>query len=457
MKNDRRDFIKLAGMTGLGIAGEGMLGNFASAKEPDLSALRETPDRDRLRNIQISINEQIKLDFERAKSILKPTQKQLERGLELHKNSLVIDTYGFMPRAAYDGALLNSAIATKASQLEIQDMQEDMSMTRFVMDKNEKDEFQLAWESSGVTGVIQNAGEEGNEVKRLLKRLAHFTYTTDMMGDFIGKAVTPDDFLKAKKEGRHVLYFTGNGVPLPQEWVSVEEELRYISIFFQLGIRMMHLTYNRRNMIGDGCGEKNDGGLSDFGHAVIKEMNRVGVIVDIAHSGWKTSLEAAKASERPMVASHSTVASLNKHIRSKPDNVIGAIADTGGYIGICCIPRFLGGTGDIASMMKHIDYVVKNFGSDHVAIGTDVAYTSQFAVQENKKIPAYRQGRTRWEALWPSDDFKETPEMVQSMSWTNWPMFTVGMVQLGYPDDVIQKILSGNALRVTKAALNQLK
>ncbi|MES3016954.1 MAG: membrane dipeptidase [Bacteroidota bacterium] len=457
MKNDRRDFIKLAGMTGLGIAGEGMLGNFASAKEPDLSALRETPDRDRLRNIQISINEQIKLDFERAKSILKPTQKQLERGLELHKNSLVIDTYGFMPRAAYDGTLLNSAIATKASQLEIQDMQEDMSMTRFVMDKNEKDEFQLAWESSGVTGVIQNAGEEGNEVKRLLKRLAHFTYTTDMMGDFIGKAVTPDDFLKAKKEGRHVLYFTGNGVPLPQEWVSVEEELRHISIFFQLGIRMMHLTYNRRNMIGDGCGEKNDGGLSDFGYAVIKEMNRVGVIVDIAHSGWKTSLEAAKASERPMVASHSTVASLNKHIRSKPDNVIRAIADTGGYIGICCIPRFLGGTGDIASMMKHIDYVVKNFGSDHVAIGTDVAYTSQFAVQENKKIPAYRTGRTRWEALWPSDDFKETPEMVQSMSWTNWPMFTVGMVQLGYPDDVIQKILSGNTLRVTKAALNQLK
>jgi membrane dipeptidase len=286
---------------------------------------------------------------------------------------LVIDAYGFMPRAAYNGELINTALNAKASSLEVQDMQEDMSMTRFVLDKKEREEFENAWEASGVTCIIQNAGEEGNDIKRLLKRLSHFTYSTDMMKDFVGKAVNPEDILKAKKENRHALYFSGNGVPLPGEWVSVEEELRYISVFFQLGIRMMHLTYNRRNVIGDGCAEKANGGLSDFGRSVVKEMNRVGVIVDIAHSGWQTSLEAAQLSQRPMVASHSTIASVNHHIRSKPDNVIRAIADTGGYIGICCIPRFLGGTGDISSMMKHIDYVVKKFGSDHVAIGTDIS------------------------------------------------------------------------------------
>jgi membrane dipeptidase len=206
-------------------------------------------------------------------------------------------------------------------------------------------------------------------------------------------------------------------------------------------------------MIGDGCGEPANAGLSDFGRAVVKEMNRVGVIVDIAHSGWQTSLEAAQASTKPMVASHTTVASVNKHIRSKPDNVIRAIADTGGYIGICCIPRFLGSTGDISAMMNHINYVVKKFGSDHVAIGTDVAYTSQFAREEGSKISTYRRPRTRWEALWPPDDFKETQPMVQSLSWTNWPLFTVGMVQLGYSDEVIRKILGGNMMRVAKAAL----
>jgi membrane dipeptidase len=454
MKSHRRKFLKLSGLAGFSVTGSGMLKEFAAAPDnpnksgiDPINSLLETPQQ------PFQMNEQIKVARDLAINILKPSRKQLEHGLELHRSSLVFDTYGFMPRAAVDGAAISSAIEDNASPLEIQDMREDMSMTRFVDNERERKEFENAWMAAGVTCVFQNAGEESNEIKRLLKRLARFTYSTDMMRDFVRKAVTPDDIVQAKKENRHALYFSGNGVPLPQDWVSVEEELRYIKIFYQLGIRMMHLTYNRRNVIGDGAGETTDGGLSDFGRAVVKEMNRVGVIVDIAHSGWQTSLEAAQLSERPMVASHSTVASIYEHIRSKPDEVIRAIADTGGYIGICCIPRYLGGTGDIAAMMKHIDYVVKKFGVGHVGIGTDVAYTSRYAAEENSKIPSYNQGRTRWEALWPPDNFQEKQEMWQSMAWTNWPLFTVGMVQMGYSDDDIQKIIGGNAMRVARAAL----
>ena len=399
------------------------------------------------------MNEQIKSCREIALKILKPTKLQLEHGLELHRNSLVFDAYGFMPRAAVDGAAIATAMKNNASQLELQDMREDMWMCRFVSDKRERKEFENVWKASGVTCVFQNAGEEGNAIERLLKRLARFTYSTDMMKDFICKAVTPDDIFQAKKENRRALYFSGNGVPLPEKWVSVEDELRFIRVFFQLGIRMMHLTYNRRNVIGNGCAETSNGGLSDFGRAVVKEMNRVGVIVDVAHSGWQTSLEAAKVSEKPMVASHSSVASINKVIRSKPNEVIKAIADTGGYIGICGIPRYLGGTGDIAAMMKHINYVVKKFGFEHVAIGTDVAYHSKYTEEEEKKIPSNRKVRKSWEALWPQEDYHETPEMAQSMAWTNWPLFTVGMVQMGYSDYDIQKILGGNAMRVAKSAL----
>jgi len=271
------------------------------------------------------------------------------------------------------------------------------------------------------------------------------------------KAVKPEDVVKAKKENKHALYLTGNGVPLPQDWTSVEEELRYIKIFFQLGIRMMHLTYNRRNMIGDGCGEPSNCGLSDFGRTVVKEMNKTGVIVDIAHSGWQTSLEAVLLSEKPAVASHSVVSAIHNVIRSKPDEVIKAIADKDGYIGICAIPRFLGGSGDIAQMMKHIDYVVKKFGYEHVAIGTDHGYSSLYNDEENKIITASanrQKYRTRWEALWPPEgNFQNKPEMQQSMAWTNWPLFTVGMVQMGYSDYDIQKILAENTLRVAKAAL----
>jgi membrane dipeptidase len=400
------------------------------------------------------LTEQMKADREAALKILQPSRKDLEHGLELHRNSVVMETYGFIPRAAIDGDLLNKAIQNNASALELHDLREDMLMTRYATNEREKQEFKNAFEAAGVTCVFQNAGEESNDIKVLLKRLANYTYATDMMPDYLRKAVIPDDIVRAKKENRHAIYYSGNGVPLPQDWVSIEEELRYIRVFFQLGIRMMHLTYNRRNMIADGCGEKANSGLSDFGHAVVKEMNRVGVIVDVAHSGWQTSLEAAQCSQRPMVASHTAVAALNPHMRCKPDDVIRAIADTGGYIGICCIPGFLGGTGDISAMMKHIDYVVKKYGFDHVGIGTDVAYSSSYAAEEYQKVSSYPQGRAAWESYWPSGSYPDDPpEKMQTMAWTNWPLFTVGMVQMGYSDENIQRILGGNALRVARAAL----
>ncbi|HZH74086.1 MAG TPA: membrane dipeptidase [Mariniphaga sp.] len=399
----------------------------------------------------------MKESYDIALNLLKPTNSQLEHGLELHKNSLIFDTYGFQPTAAIDGNAMVKAINDNASQLELQDLSEEMRMTRFVNFEKEKKEFENAWIASGVTCVFQNAGEEGNAVDRLIKRLARFTYSTDMLRDFIYKAVTPEDIIKAKREGKRVLYFTGNGVPLPQNWISVEDELRYLRVFYQLGIRMMHLTYNRRNAIGDGCGEKANGGLSEFGYHVVKEMNRIGLIVDISHSGWQTSFDAAKISEKPVVASHSCVTSINNVIRSKPDNVIKALADSGGYIGICCIPRFLGGSGDIVALMEHIHYVVKNFGADYVTIGTDHGHSSRYSAEENQIVAAQVKrspNRTRWEALWPEEGpFTTQSNMQRSMAWTNWPLFTVGLVKFGLKDDEIQKIIGLNAIRVAKSVM----
>jgi membrane dipeptidase len=396
------------------------------------------------------VNEKMRGAWEVALKILKPSERDLKLGLELHADSIVVDAYGFAPRSAVDGDRVRMAMEDGASSVEVQDMMENMEMTRCVSDPVERAEFISAWEASEVTCILQNAGEEGQDIRRLIKRLARFTYVTDMMRDFVQKAVTPDDIVAAKRHGRRCLYLSANGVPLPQDWISVEEEIRYIEVFFQLGIRMMHLTYNRRNMIGDGCGEPTDGGLSDFGRRVVREMNRVGVIVDVSHCGWQTSLDAARYSEKPIVASHTACYSIHKHYRCKPDYVIEAIAKRGGYIGICCIPRFLG--GDIKSMLDHIDYVAEKFGVDHVAIGTDIAYTSINAAREYEKIPKQPR-RTPWESLWPPDSFETTPEQTLSMAWTNWPLFTVGLLQRGYSEEEIRKIIGGNVIRVAKAAL----
>jgi len=399
-------------------------------------------------------NTTIRRAWDAALEILKPSRRDLEHGLELHRNSLVFDSYGFAPRAALDGDAVRAAMEAGASDIELQDLREDMSMTRCVTSAAERAEFQQAWEASGVTCIFQNCGEESQDPLVLLKRLARFTYVTDMMREFVYKAVVPDDIVAAKKQNRRCLYFSANGVPLTQAWMSVEDELRYVRLFFQLGIRMMHLTYNRRNMLGDGCAEPANAGLSDFGRAAIAEMNRVGIIVDVAHSGWQTSLEAARASKAPIVASHSGCAAVNQHIRCKPDEVIRAIADTGGLIGICCIPRFLGRGGDIAALLDHIDHVAKRFGTDYVAIGTDTAYTSRNAEAENKKIPRGPRTRARFAALWPPDALAGGSSAgALSLAWTNWPLITVGLVQRGYSDTDIQKILGGNMLRVARAVL----
>lgn len=439
----RRTFLKTA--AALSLSGLARTASAAPADSPDAAA--------RLTERLSPVMQQAR---ETALAILKPSARELEHGLRLHAESVVFDAYAFSPRAAIDGEALAAAVEAGASDLELQDLREEMSMTRYVTDPVEQQEYREAWRASGVTCIFQNAGEEGQDPLRLMKRLARFTYATDLLRGFVSKAAVPDDVVEAKRQGRHCLYLTGNGVPLTQQWVSVPDELRYLRVFYQLGIRMMHLTYQRRNMIGDGCGEKSDAGLSDFGRAVIGEMNRVGVIPDCAHSGWRTSLEAAQVSRKPVVASHTTCAALDSHphARSKPDNVIRAVADSGGYVGICCIPRFLRGSGDLAMLLNHIDHAVRKFGVDHVAIGTDIAYSSQNSTAERRKVPRLRPRREEFRSLWPADDFRETPSMRESLAWTNWPLYTVGLVQRGYSDEDIRKILGGNVLRVARAALD---
>ena len=410
------------------------------------------------KKIWLTGNPAIDKPREIALGILKPTQAQIEHAWELHFNSLVFESYGFAPRFALDGDAYNQAVQSGASSDELEDMREAMMMNRGATNERERQEFLDAFRAAGVTCTFQNAGEEGSDPLRLIKRLAHFTRATDLMKPALSKVVTVEEILAVKKAGNHCLCFTGNGVPLRQQWQSVRDELRLIRIFHELGIRMMHLTYNRRNPIGDGAGEPHDGGLSDFGHAAVAEMTKVGVIVDVAHSGWVTAADAAKASSKPMVASHTTCAGVYKHFRGKPDEAIKAICDTDGLVGVCCIPRFLGGTGDINALLDHLDHLIKNFGAAHAAIGVDSSYVSRFEKEERLKIKKRADGTSalggaadRWEHLWPKDDYQASPPAEQSIAWTNWPIYTLGLVMRGHSDETIRKVLGENVLRVLKA------
>ena len=146
------------------------------------------PSRDAVRELTRALNPRIAAARQAGLAILKPDAKTLERGLRLHAESLVFDGYGFSPRAALDGDAMAAAIKDGASSIELKDLREEMSMTRYVTEPAEQREYRDAWRAAGVTCIFQNAGEEGQDPLRLIKRLARFTFATDMLPNIVAKA-----------------------------------------------------------------------------------------------------------------------------------------------------------------------------------------------------------------------------------------------------------------------------
>lgn len=384
-----------------------------------------------------------------ALQMLNPSKKDLEHGLELHKNSIVFDAYAFMPLAGGCSARQQELINGGASRDEITFAEEMHHMFEGFKDPEMRKLLAEAWEMSGVDCIFQNCGEESNDVERLLKRLGNYTRTLDTWTEIYERCPFIDRLEGILNRGHKTLYLTTNGVPLASKFISAEESLNMIETFFNLGVRMMHVTYNRRNLLGDGCAESANGGLSDFGRMAIAEMNRVGIIPDVAHSGQRTSLETALCSEKPVVASHTAAGRLSTHYRAKCDEAIEAIKNTNGYIGICAYPKFLQQSYNINAFLDHIDYVAKTFGVDHVAIGTDRSTPLTDYV-----YPQMAAQRKIWENFWqPAEIVAATADDWASLEWTNWPLFTVGLVMRGYSDSDIQKIIGGNVIRVCKDSL----
>ena len=391
-----------------------------------------------------------------AMDVLHPDEKTLRHGLELHANSYVFDAYGFSPGGGGNCPRVRELIDAGASRDEINRASEEYRMCGAYDDPEMRARLKAAWEFSGVDCNFQNSGVEGNDPVEMLYRLSNYTNVADRLTDIYERAVYPSQLDGIRERNHRAIYMTTNGVPLADHKISTSEALNLIGVFFRLGVRMMHLTYNRRNLLGDGCAESADAGLSAFGKDVIAEMNRVGMLVDVAHSGQKTSYDAAKASVKPMVASHSAAGALSTHYRAKGDEVIQAIKETGGYVGICAHPPFLQGSMDLNAMLDHIEYIARKFGVDHVAIGTDNG-VSLVKPDEVGEIPMPPH-RPIWEQFWtpPGAGYElMTKAQYDSVNWLNWPMYTVGLVQRGFTDEEIRKIIGGNVRRVITEILEK--
>ncbi len=244
-----------------------------------------------------------------------------------------------------------------------------------------------------------------------------------------------DDVERAKREGKLAVAFHFQGCN------PLEGRLENVALFYDLGIRHMLLAYNMRNMAADGCHERTDAGLSRFGMALVAEMNRVGMIVDVTHVGHRSSMDAIEASTAPVVFSHSNPRAVFEHERNIRDDQIRAAAASGGVVGINGLDLFLGGPPTVELFMRHLRYCLDLVGPDHVGLGLDFVYDPETLTNVLIRGTAAR---------YPTGSGYDRARVPQFFQPEQVPAVTDALSAAGYGDDDVRKILGGNWMRVAR-------
>lgn len=212
-----------------------------------------------------------------------------------------------------------------------------------------------------------------------------------------------------------------------------------IDVLHRLGVRRFDAIANYRGYLGDGCLERYDSGLSRYGLAFVGRMNDVGMMIDTSHWGEKSTFDAIEASRDPLLISHAGARALvPRNKRLKSDELIQALAEKEGIIGVCGIPNYLAQTKrqGIWDMMDHLDYIVNLVGVDHVGIGTDIVWGHHASLGVHRHYIHHMRMEVAAEYM----------EGIESLE--EWPNIVRGLVTRGYSDREIEKIIGGNALRV---------
>lgn len=254
--------------------------------------------------------------------------------------------------------------------------------------------------------------------------------------DLISQVHTINDIRRAKAEGK-------TGIILGFQNVSAfEDQLGYIGLFKELGVGIVQLAYNTQNLVGTGCYESKDGGLSDFGREVVAEMNRVGIMCDLSHVGANTARDVIQVSKKPVAYTHCLPSGLKAHPRNKSDEELRFIADHGGFVGVTMFPPFLprGKDSTVVDYVMAIDYVSNIVGEDNVGVGTDFTQGQDDAFFRSL---VHDKGYAR-----KLTDFGEVvnPEGIRTIG--EFPNLTAAMERAGWSERRIRGVLGENWLRV---------
>jgi len=239
-----------------------------------------------------------------------------------------------------------------------------------------------------------------------------------------------------------------------QDGVSFEDDAGRLEALHHLGIRVLQPTYNRRNLLGDGCMETADAGLSRAGHEAIERMNALGMLVDLSHCGRRTASDAIRTSKRPVAFTHTGCDALAPHPRHRTDAELRAVADTGGVIGIFVMPYLARGRQPTAAdVIAHLEHAINIAGEDHVSIGTDGRVSATEITPEF--VAAFRKTTQERKALGLAAPY-ETEDGYLFASDLNSPRRLEALAEKllarGHGKERVQKLLGGNLVRVFEEA-----
>lgn len=303
----------------------------------------------------------------------------------------------------------------------------------------DEDSF-AALAQSGYTGF--NASLVSRNLQAALKSIEDWTTRIQENADKLLHAKTAEDFVRAKKEKKvAVMYGFQNAT-------MIEKSIDNIDLLYEAGTRWIQLTYNQRNLLGDGCTERTNAGLSDFGVEAVERMNELGIVIDLSHCGSQTTFDGIKFSKTGASFNHTMCEALYpNHPRAKTDKQIKAMADKGGVMGVICLGYMIGpdpgGETTLETYVDHIDHAVKIAGIDHVGVAADFAIQglkANGATRENWYVPRLTRFKPSYQVKWP-------PWIPELDTPDRYRHVVKVLDKRGYSTADIEKILGGNWLR----------
>ena len=387
----------------------------------------------------------------------------------LHEEALVIDS---QQPGATSGMLFNDNMKAALdeyvrdglSRARIRVLLRAMAVEEVQKSSGARREYMDIWEKSGVNVASATyAGPIAPDAafQESLTTMTQARAMVDALEDEVRLVLTADDIERVYSDGKRGVIFDF------QDTTPFGSDLGRIELFRNLGLRVVQLTYNLRNLVGDGCTERYKTGLTYFGIEVVERLNELNMAVDVSHCSEQVGWDAIEHSTSPVIITHSASNAICYHDRGKGDKLAKAIADQGGYFGVAAIGGFLSETTEatLDHFVDHVEHLVDVMGIDHVGIGCDKCgpgpgtesnvlfpdelgpYDMTYMYKDDPDPRSVPEG-FNWTGFRPEHRLSDEHRIDGFEQFTDWPNFTLKLAERGFNEEELRKLLGLNYLRV---------